>query len=160
MRPEQRPKESTPPAPPPNARSADEAPFRHAEDRVTNSGRKHNGRRAAGYLMTNRLCPDLRPMFVRASSAAPARTGLMAETRLRDPESGKADSVRSARVYWFSFRGLYLDLSRGRFVDAPLPVAALVTSTVTNRAANQSAHFFALTIKSARYLALCCGDRE
>jgi hypothetical protein len=45
-----------------------------------NRGEKHNGRRAAAYLNESR-CAALRPMFVRASSAAPARAGLSWQRR-------------------------------------------------------------------------------
>jgi hypothetical protein len=56
-------------------------PFRHAADRVTKSGRKTQRAQGSG-LFRKSSCATLRPIFVRASSSAPPRAGLlMAETR-------------------------------------------------------------------------------
>jgi hypothetical protein len=75
-------------------------PFRHAADRVTKSGRKAQ-RAQGGGLFNKSLCAALRPMFVRASSSAPARAGLSWQRRAlmnNTKPRGKADSGFLRRI--------------------------------------------------------------
>ena len=85
------------PSPPKDARSADFAPFRHAADRVTKSWRKTQRAQDDG-LFKKSLCAALRPMFVRASSSAPARAGLSWQRRAyRNLHIQKSGSMRTRR---------------------------------------------------------------